>query len=318
MRIVVLDGYTLNPGDNSWQPVEALGDVTVFDRTPASLVVERAAEADVVLTNKTPMPAEVLADLPKLRFVSVLATGYNIVDCHAARQLGITVSNVPEYSTSSVAEHVLAMALEFFHHAARLSRLVHDGRWVASQDFSFWEQPLVELNGKRMGIVGFGRIGRRVGQLANVLGMEVLAHDVRHDDAPSYEPFAWRSMEDLFAESDIITLHCPQTEENTGMVNRRLLSKMKSTAILINAARGGLVCSEDLAEALDEGVIAGAAIDVLEDEPPRSDHPLLHAKNCLITPHVAWATVEARRRMMAVTVQNIAAFIEGHPINVVD
>ncbi len=318
MRIVVLDGYTLNPGDNSWQPVEAFGELTVFDRTPESMLVQRAAAADIILTNKTPVSTESLASLPNLKFVSVLATGYNIVDVRAARQRGIAVANVPEYSTHSVAEHVLAMVFEFFHHAVRLSHLVHEGRWVTSDDFSFWEQPLVELSGKRMGIIGFGRIGRRVGQLAHGLGMEILAHDVVRDPTPSYAPFAWKSVAEVFAESDIVTIHCPQTEDNKGMVNRELLSTMKPNALFINAARGGLVCEQDLADALNAGVIAGAGIDVLSEEPPRADNPLLHARNCLITPHVAWATVEARRRMMAVTAGNIAAFIEGHPINVVN
>ncbi len=318
MRIVVLDGHTLNPGDNSWAPVEALGEVTVYARTRDAEIVERAAGADIVLTNKTPITAAVLAELPNLKFISVLATGYNVVDVRAARRRGIPVSNVPEYSTNSVAEHVFALLFEFFHHTAQLNRAVHEGEWVGSTDFCFWHDPLVELYGKQIGIIGFGRIGRRVGLLAHTFGMQVLAHDIDQDSPPGYEPFAWASIEDVFTRADIVSLHCPQTETNVGMVNQALLTKMKRSAILVNAARGGLVDEHDLAAALNNGTIAGAALDVLSSEPPTADNPLLSAKNCLITPHVAWATVEARRRMMEITARNIQAFVNGHPINVVN
>jgi glycerate dehydrogenase len=318
MRMVVLDGFTLNPGDNPWTSIAALGELVVYERTPLTQVVERAIDADIVLTNKTPLTAATLAQLPRLRFITVLATGYNIVDTAAARTRGIAVSNVPEYGTDSVAQHVLAVLLHFCHQPALHDRLIRAGRWQQRGDFCFWETPLTELAGKRIGIVGFGRIGRRVGELAHALGMEVLAFDVHPVNAPTYGPFSWQSIEVIFAEADVVTLHCPQTSDNIGMVNRALLSRMKPTALLINAARGGLVDEQDLAEALRQGTLAGAALDVLSCEPPPAEHPLLHAPNCLITPHVAWATLEARRRMMAITAENVAAFLRGQPQNVVN
>ena len=317
MMIVVLDGYTLNPGDNPWSEVASLGDLIVYDRTPADQIIERAKDADVVLTNKTPLNADTLARLPRLKLISVLATGYNIVDVDAARARGIVVSNVPEYGTDSVAQHVLAVLLHFCHHCALHDQLVREGAWQRQSDFCFWQRPLIELAGKSIGIVGFGRIGRRVGKLASALGMQVGAYDVQQIVPPVSGQFAWRSLEDLFAESDVITLHCPQTEENTGMVDRRLLSTMKPTAFFINAARGGLVNEQDLADALNRGTIAGAALDVLSSEPPADDNPLLNASNCLITPHIAWATLEARRRMMSITAENVSAFLRGKPGNVV-
>jgi glycerate dehydrogenase len=318
MRIVVLDGYTMNPGDNPWTAVAALGELVVYDRTPADQILERAAGADIILTNKTPLSAETLAQLPQLRFVSVLATGFNIVDVDAARTRGIAVSNVPEYSTDSVAQYVLAVLLHFCHQAAMHDRLIRDGRWQRCGDFCFWASPLTELVAKRMGIIGFGRIGRRVGEVAHALGMEVLAYDVQTGKEPPYQPFSWQSIDTIFEESDVVTLHCPQTGDNLGMVNQALLSRMKPTALLINAARGGLVNEQDLADALNQGVLAGAALDVLSAEPPPEDHPLLSAKNCLLTPHIAWATLEARRRMMTITAENIAAFLDGCPQNVVN
>jgi glycerate dehydrogenase len=318
MRIVVLDGYTLNPGDNPWTAVDALGELAVYDRTPAAQIIGRAVAAEIILTNKTPLSAATLEQLPQLRFISVLATGFNIVDVAAARARVIPVSNVPEYSTDGVAQHVLAVLLHFCHQVALHDRLIRDGQWQHCGDFCFWKTPLSELVGKRMGIIGFGRIGRRVGELAHALGMEVLAFDVQPGNEPGYQPFSWQSIEVIFEESDVVTLHCPQTNDNVGMVNRALLSRMKPTALLINAARGGLVHEQDLAEALNQRVLAGAALDVLSAEPPPASHPLLHAKNCLLTPHFAWATLEARRRMMTITAENVAAFLEGRPQNVVN
>jgi glycerate dehydrogenase len=318
MKIVVLDAYTLNPGDNPWDAVRELGDLVVHDRTSADQVAERASDARIVLTNKTPLDATALDQLSNLRFISVLATGHNIVDVAAARARGIPVSNVPEYGTNSVAQHVFSLLLHFTQHCQQLDQLVHQGEWARRGDFCFWDAPLVELAGKHMGIVGFGRIGRRVGELAHALGMSVLANDINRNEPPGYEPFAWKPMEALFAESDVVTMHCPQTEENTGLVNRALISKMKRSALFFNASRGGLVNESDLADALNDGAIAGAGLDVLSVEPVRHDNPLLRARNCLITPHVAWATVEARRRLMAVTARNIAAFLEGRPMNVVN
>ncbi len=317
MRIVVLDGYTLNPGDNPWTTVASLGELVVYQRTALDQIVPRAAEADMVLTNKTPLSAATLAQLPRLRFISVLATGYHIVDTAAARARGIAVSHVPEYGTDSVAQHVLAVLLHFCHQPALHDRLIREGQWQQCGDFCFWETRLIELTGKRLGIVGFGRIGRRVGELAHALGLEVLAYDIRPANPPAYQPFSWQSIEVIFEESDVVTLHCPQTPDNAGMVNRALLSRMKPTALLINAARGGLVHEQDLADALNQGTLAGAALDVLSREPPSADQPLLRAKNCLLTPHIAWATLEARRRMMAITAENVAAFLQGKPQNVV-
>jgi len=315
VRIVVLDGYTLNPGDNPWTDVERLGALTVYDRTPPNEVIARAAGAQIILTNKTPLSAETLAKLPDLRFVSVLATGYNVVDVAAARQREIPVSNVPVYGTDSVAQFVFALVLELCQHVARHSELVHQGEWARSRDFCFWTAPLVELAGKQMGIVGFGRIGRRVGELAHAFGMSVCAHDPYPGAMPSYGPFEWKGIDEVFALADVVSLHSPQTEENRGMVDARLLGLMKPEAILINTARGGLVKEADLAAALNSGRIAGAGVDVVSEEPIRPDNPLLGARNCLITPHIAWATLAARRRLMRTTADNIAAFIAGSPIN---
>ena len=318
MRIVILDGYTLNPGDNPWDAVEALGELTVYDRTPKDQILDRVGRAEIVLTNKTPLDRPTLATLPSLRFISVLATGYNVVDVACAHQQGITVSNVPEYGTDSVAQHVIALLLTLVHRPERHDHLVRQGQWQRHGDFCFWDAPLVELAGRRMGIVGFGRIGRRVGELAHALGMEVLACSRTPGSAPDYRPFAWRSIEAIFAEADVVSLHCPLDEHSQGMVNRARIGTMKRSSLLINTARGGLVHERDLADALNEGQIAGAALDVLSLEPPADDNPLLAAKNCLITPHLAWATQEARRTLMAVTAANIAAFLRGEPINVVN
>jgi glycerate dehydrogenase len=320
MKIVVLDGYTLNPGDNPWDAIAAQGTLTVYDRTPPDQIVSRALDADIVLTNKTPLDAVTLAELPNLKLISVLATGYNIVDVNTARRRGVAVANVPEYGTDTVAQHVFAVLLTLCHRPERHDGMIRDGQWQRSGDFCFWDRtsPLVELVGKRMGIVGFGRIGRRVGEVAHAFGMEVMAYDVRPSERPAYTPFSWQSLETVFAESDVVSLHCPQTQQNVGMVNRTLLATMQPAALLINAARGGLIDEQDLADALNEGRIAGAALDVLSAEPVREDNPLGTARNCLLTPHIAWATVEARRRLMAVTARNIAAFLSGQPANIVN
>ena len=318
MQITVLDGYTLNPGDNPWAEVAALGALTVYDRTPAAEIMARAGPAEVLLTNKTPLTARTLAGLPRLKFISVLATCCNVVDLAAARERGIPVSNVPEYGTESVAQFVFALALAGCRRVERHDQLVRQGEWQKRGDFCFWENPQVELSGKRMGVVGFGRIGRRVGQLANAFGMEVMAFDLFRGPAPAYTPFAWKTLEEVFAQPDFISLHCPQTAQNVGFVNRQLLARMKPTAWLINTARGGLVNECDLADALNAGVLAGAALDVLGAEPVSADNPLLTARNCLLTPHIAWATTEARRRLMKATAANIAAFLQGQPINVVN
>ncbi len=318
MRIVCLDGYTLNPGDNPWDAVESQGAFTVYDRTPADRILERAKDADVLLTNKTPLTAETLAQLPKLRFISVLATGYNVVDVAAARERGIPVSNVPIYGTNAVAQYVFAVLLELCHHVALHSDAVKAGEWTACPDFCFWKTPLIELDGLTMGIVGFGRIGRRTAELAHAFGMRIIAHDVVQSNAPDYPGFAWKSVEQVFAEADVVSLHCPQTAENTGMVNAALLARMQPTAFFINAARGGLVVEPDLADALHRGTLAGAAVDVCATEPIASDSPLLTASNLIITPHIAWAALAARKRLMKTTAENIAAFVAGQPQHVVN
>lgn len=307
MRIVVLDGYTLNPGDNPWDEVARLGDLTVYERTPAEHIVLRARDTDVILTNKTPLTAATLAQLPALRFISVLATGYNIVDTEAARRRGIPVANVPEYGTDSVAQHVFALLLELCHHVGSHDRAVKSGEWTRSPDFCFWKGPPLELAGLTMGIIGFGRIGRRVGELAQAFGMRVIT--------------AGREMPDIrkvFSAADVVSLHCPLTSENAGFVNRELLQRMKPSAFFINTARGGLLDERALADALNAGVLAGAAVDVVAVEPMLADNPLLTARNCIITPHIAWASLAARRRLMATTVQNVEAFLAGRPINVVN
>jgi len=318
MRIVVLDGQVLNPGDNPWDDVAKLGEFTVHDRTPDDLTVERARDAEIIVTNKSPLAAATIGRLPKLRFITILATGHDVVDAEAARRRGIPVSNVPDYATDSVAQFVFALLLELCHHVGEHDRAVKDGEWSRAADFCFWKTPLVELCGKRMGIVGFGRIGRRVGELAHAFGMDVLASRGRRSEEPGYEPFGWRTVAEIFAESDVVTLHCPQTTGNTGMVNAGLLGMMKPGAFLINTARGGLVAEQDLADALNAGRIAGAAADVAASEPVPAGSPLLSARNCILTPHIAWAALAARRRLMEQTARNIAAFIAGNPVNVVN
>lgn len=318
MRMVVLDGYTLNPGDNPWDAVAQLGELQVFDRTAGPDIVSRGSDADIILTNKTPISAETMAQWPKLKFIAVLATGYNVVDIQAAAQRRIPVSNVPIYGTDTVAQHVFAALLSVIHRPTEHDQAIRQGRWAASGDFCFWLSPISELVGKTMGIIGFGRIGRRVAELAHAFGMRILAHDVYRGTPPNYAEFQWGELEEVFAASDVVSLHSPQTAENAGFVNRQLLGRMKPTSILINAARGGLIHEADLAEALNAGTIAAACLDVVSMEPIRTDNPLLRAKNCLLTPHIAWASVEARRRLMQTTAENVANFLRGAPTNVVN
>jgi glycerate dehydrogenase len=318
MHLVVLDGYTLNPGDNPWTALEAMGKLTVHDRTPPELIVSRAADADILLTNKTPLSAGTLAQLPKLRMISVLATGYNVVDVSAARDRGIPVCNVPGYSTDAVAEFVMALILDFFKQARFHSGLVFQGDWQRSPDFSFWQNPhFRELAGKTLGIIGFGAIGQRLGELAAAFRMKVLANS-RSRQAEVPYPFEWAETDDIFTRADIVSLHCPLTGETQGLVNKRSLSLMKPAAFLVNTARGPLVVEQDLCDALNAGTLAGAACDVVSAEPIHADNPLLRAQNLTLTPHIAWAALETRRRMMDITAANIAAFLTGKPVNVVN
>lgn len=317
MKITVLDGHTLNPGDNPWSEIEALGELTVHERTPADQIVERAKDADIILTNKVPLNAETLGQLPNLKFVSVLATGYNIIDTAACAARGIPVSNVPVYSTDAVAEFVFSLILDFAKRPAFHSELAKKGAWESCPDFCFWQNPhFRELAGKTIGIIGFGRIGQRVGELAAAFRMNILAHS-RSRSAETTFPFAWASIDEILEKSDFISLHCPLTPETQGMISKTSLAKMKSTAFLVNTARGTLIDEQALADALNSGRIAGAACDVVSAEPILPTNPLLRAKNLTLTPHIAWAAIEARQRLMAITAYNIAAFLVGKPIHTV-
>ncbi|MGF7034564.1 glycerate dehydrogenase [Paenibacillus mucilaginosus] len=318
MRIVVLDGYTLNPGDLDWGPLEALGEVTVYDRTPPERIVERAEEAEIVLTNKTPLTAETIAGLPKLKYIGVLATGYNIVDGEAAAARGIPVANVPDYSTDSVAQLVFALLLELTLQVKLHSDAVHAGEWTGSADFSFTKSPLLELTGRTFGILGFGRIGQRTAGIAKAFGMNVIVSGRLPKAVPGFEEVPWVPVDELFAVSDVLSLHCPLTPQTERIVNRERLRLMKPSALLINTSRGGLIAEQDLADALNEGRLAGAGLDVLSVEPPGADQPLLTARNCLITPHIAWATVEARTRLLGLAAGNVEAFLAGAPRNIVN
>ena len=309
MKIVVLDGYAANPGDLSWEPLAALGELQVYDRTPADETAGRIADADMILTNKTIISRELMAGAKNLKYVGVLATGYNVVDVAAARELGVTVSNIPAYSTDSVAQMVFALLLEICHHVGHHSAAVHAGRWTANKDFCFWDYPLMELAGKTMGIIGYGRIGRETARLARAFGMKVLAA------APHAQDPEVVSLDELLAKSDVISLHCPLTTENAGMINAETIAKMKDGVILINTARGPVVDEAALREALLSGKVQAAAVDVVSAEPIRADNPLLGLDNCLITPHIAWAPRESRQRLMDVAVENVAAFLRGEVQN---
>lgn len=317
MKMVVLDGHTLNPGDLSWEPLKEIGELEVYDRTAAPDIVARARSAEILLTNKTPLSRATLDQLPALRFIAVTATGYDMVDVAAAGRRGIAVANVPEYGTDSVAQFVFALLLALCHRVEAHDRAVKAGQWQASPDWCFWNTPQVLLSGRKIGIVGFGRIGRRVGALAHAFGMEVLAFDPVQQAPPGFSNFNYTSLRDLFSQADVVTLHCLMNEQNKGFVDRTLLSLMKPGAFFINASRGGLVNERDLADALNGGRIA-AAVDVVAAEPVRPENPLLKAANCLVTPHIAWATSAARQNLMNATVANIKAFMAGRPVNVVN
>jgi glycerate dehydrogenase len=318
MKITVLDGYCLNPGDLSWDGLRDIGEVESFDRTMVDEVVRRAAGATIVLTNKTPIPDYALRQLPELKYIGVLATGYNIVDVAAARQQGIVVTNIPTYGTASVAQFVFALLLEMCHNVKLHSDAVRAGDWSRQADWSFWKTPLMELAGKTMGIIGFGRIGRQTGRIADAMGMRVLANDTYQGDPPDYPDFRFASVEEVLREADVVSLHSPLLPETQGMINARTLALMKPTAFLINTSRGPLVVDRDLADALNAGRLAGAGLDVLSVEPPLAHNPLLSARNCLVTPHIAWATREARTRLMDAAIGNVAAFLAGKPQNVVN
>jgi len=316
MKIVVLDDNTLNPGDISWSALEKLGDLTVYDRTSPDLVLERAENAHIVLTNKTVLDSGLLQELPSLRYIGVLATDYNIIDTGYCLEKKIVVCNVPAYGTKSVAQFVFALILELAHHVGRHSESAMNGKWECSADFCYWDYPLIELEGLTMGIVGMGRIGQATARLAQAFGMKVLAH-TNHPVEISDLRVSYSAVEELFSKSDIVSLHCPLTDKNKGMVHEGLLRKMKSSAFLINTGRGTLINESDLAVALNDQTIAGAGLDVLKVEPPEGHNPLLKAKNCIITPHIAWATKNARKHLMSIAIENIARFLDNNPQNVV-
>ncbi|WP_223548002.1 D-2-hydroxyacid dehydrogenase [Aestuariivivens sp. NBU2969] len=320
MKIVVLDGYTLNPGDLCWNALEHYGDLKVYDRTPYSneAILDHIGDAEVVFTNKTPMPKAVLVRCKHIKYIGVLATGYNVVDVGAAKELGITVTNVPAYSTNAVAQFTMALLLEMSHHVGDHNIAVKNGDWITAPDFCFWNSPLIELNGKTIGIIGFGRIGQATAKLAQAFGLKVLFHSRSRKPEMETDSCKYVELDMLFAKSDIISLHCPLFENTKGIINKHNIEKMKEGVMLINTSRGGLVVEEDLASALNSGRVSNAAVDVVSNEPISKDNPLLKAKNCIITPHIAWAPIEARRRLMHIAVENLKAYISGNSVNVVN
>jgi len=318
LNIVVLDGYCLNPGDNPWDEFSSLGNLTVYDRTRTDEVMERSYDADILLTNKTIITGDAINRFLKLKYIGVLATGYNIVDVEAAKIRKIPVSNVPVYGTNSVAQFVFALLLELCHHVGKHNAAVQHGEWERSNDFSFWKTNLVELSGKCISIVGFGRIGRKVGEIAHAFGMEVAAADIIRESSPEYRPFNWVPIEEAFTRADVVSINSSLTSENEGFVNRDLISLMKKTAFLINASRGSLLNERDLADALNADRIAGAAVDVVSHEPIKKDNPLLKAKNIIITPHIAWASLESRKRLMHLAADNLKSFLSGVPKNIIN
>lgn len=320
MRIVVLDGYTENPGDLSWEELEALGDVTIYDRTSLTderEIIARIGSAEVVVSNKTPITRAVMEACPNMRYITMLATGYNVVDVEEAKKRGIIVSNVPGYGTMIVAQYAMAMLLEICLHVSHHNEAVHQGRWQGSADWCFWDTPLIELDGKTMGIIGFGRIGQAAGRMAKAMGMRVLAFSPDRNDAgraiAEYVEF-----DTLLRESDVIALHCPLFPETQGIINKDSIARMKDGVIILNNARGPLIVEQDLADALESGKVYAAGVDVVSTEPIKGDNPLLKARNCIITPHISWAAKESRQRIMDCTIQNIRAYQEGRPIHVVN
>lgn len=319
MKLVVLDGYTENPGDLSWDALRRFGELTVYERTSddQSEVAERIKGADIVVANKTPIRAEVINSAGALKYITILATGYDIVDVAAARARGIPVSNVPSYGTAAVAQFAIAMLLEICHHVAHHSETVHAGRWESCADWCYWDYPLIELDGKTMGIIGFGRIGQQTGRIAKALGMHILATGSRPTDV-GREIADYVELDELLARSDVISLHCPLFPSTRGIISRENIARMKDGVILLNNSRGALVDEQALADALNSGKVYAAGLDVVSTEPIRGGNPLLKAKNCFITPHISWAPKEARERIMDCTVKNIEAFLDGKPVNVVN
>jgi glycerate dehydrogenase len=317
VKIVVLDGYTENPGDLSWGGFETLGELAVYERTPPEKIIERADGAEAVITNKTPITAATLEACKDIRYIGVLATGYNVVDCAAAAARGIPVTNIPAYGTDAVGQFAIALLLEICHHIGHHDGAVKAGRWEQNADWCFWDYPLVELAGKTLGIIGFGRIGQTTGRIARALNMNVIAYNERPKDAGK-NIADYVSLDELFARSDVIALHCPLFPSTQGIINKNTIAKMKDGVIIINNSRGQLIVEEDLAEALNSGKVYAAGLDVVSTEPIRGDNPLLKARNCIITPHISWASKESRGRLMDIAVNNLRAFMAGQPVNVVN
>lgn len=320
MKIVVLDGYTENPGDLTWEGLERLGELTVYERTPHddSVIQSRIGDAGLIFTNKTPLSAATIRSAKNLRYIGVLATGYNVVDIRAAKEQQIVVSNIPSYGTAAVAQFAIGLLLEICHHIGYHSDVVHQGKWEACPDWCFWDYPLIELDGKTMGIIGFGRIGQQTARLAEALGMKILAYDSYQDSSLSGKGVRYVTLEELLGKSDVISLHCPLFPDTEGIINRDTIAKMKDGVIILNNSRGQLVVEEDLAEALISGKVGAAGLDVVSTEPIRRENPLLKAPNCIITPHISWASRESRQRLMDLAVENAAAFLDGRPQNVVN
>ncbi len=317
MKIVILDGYTENPGDLGWSGFEALGSLTVYDRTPVDQVVERIGSAEAVILNKTPLCRAAIEACPSIRYVGVLATGYNVVDIAACAERGIVVSNIPAYGTAAVAQMAIALLLELCHHVGAHSDSVFAGEWQRSADWCYWKFPLVELAGKTMGIIGFGRIGQATARIAQALGMRILAHDEHKVPGVESETCRYVDLDTLFSASDVISLHCPLFPSTQGIINKTNIAKMRDGVFIINTSRGPLVVEQDLYEGLESGKIGGAGLDVVSVEPIKADNPLLKAKRCIITPHIAWAPRESRQRLMDIAVENLARFIAGTPVNIV-
>lgn len=319
MKIVILDGYTENPGDLSWEGFEALGDLTVYDRTTDhSQIAVRIGDAEIILTNKTPVSREIMGACPKLKYIGLLATGYNVVDVKAAKEAGITVTNIPTYGTDAVSQYAIALLLELCHHIGEHSDCVKRGDWTKNKDWCFWNHPLIELDGKTMGIIGFGRIGQGTARIAQAMGMKVLAYDTYHNPELVSDTCTYASLDQVFASSDVITLHCPLFPETEGIINKDTISRMKDGVMIINNSRGPLIVEADLRDALNSKKVAGAAVDVVSTEPISMDNPLLDADNCIITPHIAWAPKESRQRLMEIAVKNLEAFLNGAAQNVVN
>lgn len=321
MKIVVLDGYTLNPGDLDWKGLESLGECTVYDRTSLTdteEVIQRIGDAEVVYTNKTPLPEKVFEECKNLKFVGVLATGYNVVDITAARKRNIPVANIPTYGTAAVGQFAIALLLEICHHIGYHSKVVHEGKWAANPDWCFWDYPLIELDGKTMGIIGYGRIGQATGRIAQALGMKILAYDSYRNPALESDTCHYTDLDEVLSKSDVIALHCPLFPDTEKMINRSTIAKMKDGVIILNNSRGQLINEQDLADALNSGKVAAAGLDVVSTEPIKSDNPLLTAKNCLITPHISWAPKESRKRLMDIAVSNLQEFLKGTPKNIVN